>query len=427
MFVTYHDATTSTESAVTAWEEMPMGCSKLIVRALVCAAAMMTVGAALAQPVKLGVLNDQAGLYADLTGMGSVYAARMAVEDFGGKVLGRPIEVIFADHQNKPDIGSSIARQWIDNEGVNVILDIPNSAVGLAVREVTRTRNAVDINTGAATSDLTGKACSPHGVHWSFDTYGLAAVNGRALVKQGGDSWFFITADYAFGHALERDTASFVTAGGGKVLGAVRHPLNTADFSSFLLQAQASKAKIIALSNAGGDTINAIKQAAEFGVGRSADQRLAALLLQFPDIHALGLEAAQGLTSTETFVWNLTDETRAWTKRFLKLNGGAKPPSMIHAGTYGATLHYLKAVAAAGTTDADKVVAKMKEIPIDDFYTKGSVREDGRVMRPYYLLQVKTPAESKYQFDYVKVLATVPAEEAARPLSESACPMLKHG
>jgi branched-chain amino acid transport system substrate-binding protein len=339
-------------------------------------------------------------------------------------VLGRPIEVIFADHQNKPDIGANIARQWIENEGVTLILDIPNSAVGLAVREVTRTHDAVDINTGAASSDLSGKACSPHGVHWSFDTYGLAATIGQALVKQGGDSWFFITADYAFGHALEKDTAAFVTAAGGKVLGAVRHPLNTADFSSFLLQAQASKAKIVALANAGGDTINAIKQAGEFGLGRSGDQRVAALLLQFPDTHALGLEAAQGLTASETFFWDLDDATRAWTKRFLARNGG-KPPSMIHAGTYGATLHYLKAVAAAGTTDATKVVAKMKELPIDDFYTKGTVREDGRVMRPYFLLQVKKPSESKYPFDYLKLLATVPAEKAARPLSESACPTVK--
>jgi len=405
---------------------MPMRTITGVALALIYATGVPVAPAA-AQPVKIGVLNDQTGLYADLTGMGSVHATRMAVEDFGGKVLDRPIEIIFADHQNKPDLGSTIARQWIENDGVNVILDIPNSAVGLAVREVTRTRNAVDINTGAATSDLSGKFCSPHGVHWTFDTYGLAAGTGRALVKQGGDTWFFITADYAFGHALERDTAAFVEAGGGKVLGAVRHPLNTADFSSFLLQAQASNAKIIALSNAGGDTINSIKQAAEFGLGRGGGgQRVAALLVQFPDIHALGLEVAQGLTATETFFWNLDEQTRAWTKRFLARNGG-KPPSMIHAGTYGGTLHYLKAVAAAGTTDATKVVAKMKEIPVDDFYTKGSVREDGRVMRPYYLLQVKTPAESKYPFDYMKLLATVPAAEAARPLAESACPMVKRG
>jgi len=337
--------------------------------ALLLLGAGLTASAVAQQPVKLGVLNDQTGLYADLTGMGSVHAARMAVEDYGGKVLGRPIEVIFADHQNKPDIGANLARQWIETEGVNVILDVPNSAVGLAVREVTRTHDAVDINTGAATSDLSGKACSPHGVHWSFDTYGLAATIGQALVKQGGDTWFFITADYAFGHALERDTSAFVTAAGGKVVGAVRHPLNTADFSSYLLQ-------------------------------------------------------AQGLTASETFFWDLDDATRAWTKRFLTRNNG-KPPSMIHAGTYGATLHYLKAVAAAGTTDATKVVAKMKELPIDDFYTKGTVREDGRVMRPYYLLQVKKPSESRYAFDYLKLLATVAAEDAARPLSKSECPMVK--
>jgi branched-chain amino acid transport system substrate-binding protein len=393
--------------------------------ALVLSGAGLTTTVVAQQPVKLGVLNDQSGLYADLTGMGSVYAARMAVEDYGGKVLGRPIEIVYADHQNKPDVGANIARQWIENDGVNVILDIPNSAVGLAVREVTRTHDAIDINAGAATSDLTGKACSPHGVHWSFDTYGLAATIGQALVKQGGDTWFFVTADYAFGHALERDTAAFVTTSGGKVVGAVRHPLNTADFSSFLLQAQASKAKIVAFANAGGDTINAIKQAGEFGLSRSGDQRVAALLLQFPDTHALGLEAAQGLTASETFYWDLNDTTRAWTKRFLSRNGN-KPPSMAHAGTYGAVLHYLKAVAAAGRTDATKVVAMMKELPIDDFYTKGTVREDGRVMRPYYLLQVKKPAESKYPFDYLKLLATVPAEEAARPLSKSECPMVKH-
>jgi branched-chain amino acid transport system substrate-binding protein len=383
-------------------------------------------GAQTPAPVKIGVLNDQSGLYADLTGMGSVHAARMAVEDFGAKVLGRPVEVIFADHQNKPDVGANLARQWIDTENVNVIVDIPNSAVGLAVREVTRERNAVDINTGAATSDLTGKACSPHGVHWTFDTYGLAAGTGRAVVKQGGDTWFFITADYAFGHALERDTSQFVQAGGGKVLGAVRHPLSTNDFSSFLLQAQASKAKVVALSNAGGDAINAIKQAAEFGIGKSADQRLVGLLVQFPDTHALGLTVAQGLTATETFYWDLNEATRAWTKRFLERNGG-KPPSMIHAGTYGGVLHYLKAVAAAGATDATRVVAMMKQLPVDDFYTKATIREDGRVMRNYYLMQVKSPAESKYPLDYYKVLATIPPEEAARPLAEGNCPMAKHG
>ena len=392
-------------------------------------AVSVAAGGAAAQsgaPVKIGVLNDQSGLYADLTGMGSVHAARMAVEDFGGKALGRPIEIIFADHLNKPDVGANIARQWIDQDHVDAIVDVPTSSVALAVQEAVRDRDAVHINTGAASSDLTGKFCSPHGVHWTFDTYGLAAGTGRAVVKQGGKTWFFITADYAFGHALERDTAHFVEQGGGKVLGAVRHPLNTQDFSSFLVQAQASGAQVIGLSNAGGDTINSVKQAAEFGIGRDGKQRLVGLLIQFPDIHSLGLQVAQGLTGTETFFWDLDDKTRAWTKRFVERNGG-KPPSMIHAGTYGAVLHYLKAVQAANTTDATTIVKKMKEIPVDDFYTKGTVREDGRVMRPYYLLQVKTPAESKYPFDYVKLLATVPPEEAARPLAEGNCPMLKKG
>jgi len=381
-------------------------------------------GGALAQgTVKLGVVNDQSGLYADLTGMGSVHAARMAVEDFGGKVLGKPIEVIFADHQNKPDVGATIARQWIENDHVNALFDIPNSAVGLAVQEVARDRDAVAINTGAATSDLTGKACSPHGIHWTFDTYALAAGTGRALVKQGLDTWFFITADYAFGHALERDTASFVEAGGGKVLGAVRHPLSTADFSSFLLQAQGSKAKVIGLANAGGDTINSVKQAAEFGIMKGG-QKVAGLLVQFPDVHALGLPTAQGIIMTASFDPSLTDATRAWTKRFLERNGG-KPPSMIHAGTYGGVLHYLKAVEKAGTTDATKVVETMKALPVDDFYTKAKIREDGRVMRDFYLLQVKSPEESKAPLDYVKLLATIPADQAARPLSEGNCPMLK--
>src|SRR5258706_5575582 len=382
----------------------------------------LSAGAAAAQ-VKVGVLNDQSGRYADLTGMGSVHAARMAVEDFGGKALGKPIEVIFADHQNKTDLGASLARQWIENDHVNAILDIPNSGVGLAVQEVARERNAVAINTGAATSDLTGKACSPHGVHWTFDTYALAAGTGRALVKQGLDTWFFITADYAFGHALERDTAAVVEQGGGKVLGAVRHPLSAPDFSSFLVQAQGSKAKVIGLANAGGDTINSVKQAAEFGIMKGG-QKGAGLLVQFPDVHALGLATAQGIVMTASFDWTLTDATRAWTKRFLALNGG-KPPSMIHAGTYGGTLHYLKAVQAAGTTDATKVVEKMKALPIEDFYTKAKIREDGRVMRPYYLMHVKSPAESKGPLDYTKLLATIPPDEAGRPLADGGCPMLK--
>ena len=389
--------------------------------------AGLTAAAVAQQPVKLGVLNDQTGLYADLTGMGSVHAARMAVEDYGGKVLGRPIEVIFADHQNKPDIGANLARQWIETEGVSVILDIPNSAVGLAVREVTRTHDAVDINTGAATSDLSGKACSPHGVHWSFDTYGLAATIGQALVKQGGDSLVFhhrrlrIRACPRARHLSVRRGRRW-QGGGGRAPSAQYRRLLVLSAAGASLEGEDRRA----LERRRRHHQHAIKQAAEFGLGRSGDQRVAALLLQFPDTHALGLEAAQGLTASETFFWDLDDATRAWTKRFLARNGG-KPPSMIHAGTYGATLHYLKAVAAAGTTEATKVVAKMKELPIDDFYTKGTVREDGRVMRPYYLLQVKKPSGSKYPFDYLKLLATVPAEQAARPLSESACPMVKHG
>jgi branched-chain amino acid transport system substrate-binding protein len=369
------------------------------------------------------VLNDQSGLYADVSGQGSVVATRMAVEDFGGKVLGKPIEVVFADHQNKADVGAAIARQWVENEHVNMIIDVPNSGVALAVQEVLRERNAIHINTGSASSDLTGKACSPHGVHWTFDTYALAAGTGKAMVKQGGDSWYFITADYAFGHALERETAMFVEQGGGKVLGAVRHPLSTPDFSSFLLQAQGSKAKVIGLANAGGDTINAIKQASEFGIVKGG-QSIAGLLIHFPDVNSLGLATAQGLVLTETFYWDMTDETRAWTKRFLARNGN-KPPSMIHPGTYGGTMHYLKAIAAAGTTDATAVVAKMKELPVDDFYTKARIREDGRVMREYYLMQVKTPAESKAPFDYYKLLARISPDDAARPLAEGNCPMLK--
>jgi branched-chain amino acid transport system substrate-binding protein len=374
--------------------------------------------------VKLGVMNDQSGLYADITGQGSVVAARMAVEDFGGKVLGKPIEVIFADHQNKPDIGGNIARQWIDTQGVDAMVDVPTSSVALAVQEITREKNRMFLISGAASSDLTGKACSPTTVHWTYDTYALANGTGKALVKQGGDTWFFLTADYAFGHALERDTAKFVTDGGGKVLGIVRHPLNTADFSSFLLQAQASKAKIIGLANAGGDTINAIKQAAEFGIV-AGGQRLAGLLVFINDVHALGLKTAQGLVITESFYWDLNDETRAFAKRFQEKHKGMVP-SMIQAGVYGAVSHYLKAVQAAGTDEAKAVSKKMKETPINDFMTKnGTIREDGRVVRDMYLLQVKKPEESKAKYDYYKVLATIPGKDAFRPMAEGNCPLVK--
>ncbi len=392
------------------------------------AALALAAGVAQAQVsgdvVRLGVMNDQSGLYADITGQGSVVAARMAVEDFGGKVAGKPIEVIFADHQNKPDIGANLARQWIDTQGVDALVDVPTSSVALAVQEVAREKNRMFLMSGPASSDLTGKACSETGIAWTYDTYALANGTGKALVKQGGDTWYFLTADYAFGHALERDTAKFVQEGGGKVLGVVRHPLATPDFSSFLLQAQASKAKIIGLANAGGDTINSIKQAAEFGIV-AGGQKLAGLLVFINDVHALGLKTAQGLVITESFYWDLNDETRAFTKRFAEKHKGMVP-SMIQAGVYGAVLHYLKAAEAAGTDEAKAVSKKMKEMPINDFMTKnGSIRPDGRVLRDMYLLEVKKPDESKYKYDYYKVLTTIPAAEAFRPMAEGGCPLVK--
>ena len=373
--------------------------------------------------VKIGVMNDQSGLYADITGQGSVIAARMAVEDFGGKVLDKPIEVVFADQQNKPDIGSNIVKQWIDTEKVDTIVDVPTSSVALAVQQITKEKKRIFLISGAASSDLTGKACSPYGFHWTYDTFMLAAGSGRALVKAGGDTWFFLTADYAFGHALERDTGDAVKASGGKVLGAVRHPLNTSDFSSFLLQAQASKAKVIGLANAGGDTINSIKQASEFGI-TAGGQRLAGLLVFITDVHSLGLKIAQGLVVTESFYWDQNDQTRAWSKRFYDKAG--KQPSMVQAGVYSAVSHYLKAVKAAGTDDADKVAAKMRETPINDFMTKnGTIRPDGRVMRDAYLLQVKKPEESKGAWDYYKILATIPPDQAFRALKDGGCDLVK--
>jgi len=376
--------------------------------------------------VKIGVLNDQSSLYSDISGLGSVRAAKMAVDDFGGKVLGKPIEVIFADHQNKPDLGAGIARRWIDEEGVDTIVDVPTSSVALAVQGIAKEKNRVFLVSGAASSDLTGKACSPVGIHWTYDTYALAHGTGGALVKQGGDSWFFLTADYAFGHALERDTADAVKAAGGTVLGAVRHPLNNSDFSSFLLQAQASKAKVIGLANAGGDTINSIKQAAEFGIV-SGGQKLAGLLVFLTDIHSLGLQTAQGLVITTAYYWDMNDETRAFAKRFMATpESKGIPPTFTQAGVYTEVAHYLKAIQAAGTDEATAVVKKMREIPINDFMVKnGSIRVDGRVMRDMYLAQVKSPAESKYPFDYYKILATIPREEAFRPLKDGGCPLVK--
>jgi branched-chain amino acid transport system substrate-binding protein len=393
------------------------------------AAGCLAFGTAQAQisddVVKIGVLSDMSSLYSDIGGPGSVIAAKMAVADFGGKVAGKPIEIVSADHLNKPDVGSSIARQWIDQDHVDVIVDVPTSSVALAVQDVTKEKGKVFLISGAASSDLTGKSCSPTGVHWTYDTYALAHGTGGALVKQGGDSWFFLTADYAFGHALESDTTAVVKAAGGKVLGAVNVPLNNADFSSFLLQAQTSKAKVIGLANAGGDTVNSIKQAAEFGIV-AGGQRLAGLLVFVSDVNSLGLATAQGLVLTEAFYWDQTDDTRAWAKRFTAES--KKVPTMVQAGVYGAVTHYLKAIEAAKTDEGKAVVAKMRELPINDFMTKnGKLREDGRVMRDMYLFQVKAPGESKYQYDYYNQLATIPAEQAYRPLSESACPLVKKG
>jgi branched-chain amino acid transport system substrate-binding protein len=389
------------------------------------ALAALAAGAAQAQTsVKVGVMNDRSGLYADLSGEGSVIAARMAVEDFKAAEKGIKVEIVSADHQNKPDVGSTIARQWYDQDGVDAILDVPTSSVALAVNQITKEKNKIHINSGAASSDLTGKACSPNTIHWTYDTYALAQGTGGAMVKAGGDSWFFMTADYAFGHALERDTGAIVTKNGGKVVGAVRTPFPGTDFSSFLLQAQASKAKVIGLANAGGDTINSIKQAGEFGI-TSAGQKLAGLLVFITDVHALGLQTAQGLVLTEAFYWDLNDQTRAWSDRFAKANGGKKP-SMVQAGVYSGMLHYLKGIEAAKSKDATAVMAKMKELPTDDpLFGKGSVRADGRKMHDMYLFEVKKPAESKGPWDYYKQVAVLKADDAFKPLSESECPLVK--
>jgi branched-chain amino acid transport system substrate-binding protein len=375
--------------------------------------------------IKIGIMNDMSGLYADLTGQGSVVAARMAVEDFGAAKKGMKVEIVFADHQNKPDVGSTIARTWYDTDKVDVIVDVPTSSVALAVSQITREKGKAFLVSGAAASDLTGKACSPNTIHWTYDTWMLANGTGNAIVKTGGDSWFFITADYAFGHALERDTEAVVLKSGGKVLGKVRHPLNTQDFSSFLLQAQASKAKIIGLANAGGDTINSIKQAAEFGIVK-AGQNLAGLLVFLPDIHALGLQTAQGLIFTETFYWDLNAQTRAFTKRFSAQSPRNLYPSMIHAGVYSAVTHYLKAIEAIKTDDGSKVIAQMKKMPTDDpLFGKGSIRSDGRKLHPAYLVEVKKPSESKGPWDYYKIRATIPADQAFRPEKDGGCPLVK--
>ena len=372
--------------------------------------------------VKIGALSDQSGLYSDLGGPGSTLATQMAIEDSGLAGKGWKIDVISGDHQNKPDIGTSIARQWFDVDKVDIIVDVPNSGVALAVNNVVKEKNGVYINSGAATSDLTNAQCSPNTVHWTYDTYMLAHTTGQALVKAGGTSWFFLTADYAFGAALERDTTAVVTANGGKVIGGVKHPLNTSDFSSFLLQAQASKAKVIGLANAGLDTTNSIKQAAEFGIVKGG-QKLAGLLMTLSEVHGLGLEAAQGLVLTEGFYWDHDDKARAFSERFMKRTG--RMPSMIHAGTYSATLSYLKAVKAAGSKDSDAVAAKLKELPVDDAFAQGKVLANGRMVHDMYLFEVKKPSESKKPWDYYKQLATVPGDKAFFSAKDSGCPLTK--
>jgi branched-chain amino acid transport system substrate-binding protein len=387
-------------------------------------------GGALAQDknVKIGVLTDNSGLYSDLGGAGSTLAAQMAVEDSGLAAKGWKIDIVSADHQNKPDIGTTIARQWIDVEKVDIFVDVLNSGVALAVNNLVKEKNVVMVNTGAATSDLTNTQCSPNTIHWVYDTYMLANSTGQALVKAGGDSWYFLTADYAFGHALERDTAAVVVKSGGKVIGTVRHPLNSSDFSSFLLQAQASKAKIIGMANAGGDTTNTIKQASEFGIV-AGGQKLAGLLLFINDVHSLGLKVAQGLNFTETFYWDLNDRTRAFTDR-VRSKTPNNLPCMNQAGNYSATLHYLKAVKdmgvqAAKASGAD-VVARMKAMPTDDdCFGPSRIREDGRKLHPAYLFEVKKPEESKGPWDYYKLLQTTPADEAFRPVSEGGCSLVR--
>jgi branched-chain amino acid transport system substrate-binding protein len=399
-------------------------------RKLLCAGAILVLSAGMAQAqisgneVKIGVLNDQSGTYADLAGPGSTLAAKMAVEDSKAILKGLKVEVISADHQNKPDVGSAIARKWYDSEGVDVIVDVPTSSVALAVNQITKEKGKAFLVSGAATSDLTGKACSPNTIHWTYDTWQLANGTGSAIVKTGGKTWFFITADYAFGHALERDTEAVVLKNGGKVLGKVRHPFPSADFSSFLLQAQASKAQIIGLANAGADTTNAIKQAAEFGIVKGG-QNLAGLLVFLTDVHALGLNTAQGLIFTTSWYWDMNDASRAWAKRFAAANGG-KYPTMVQAGVYSSVLHYLKAVMAINSDDGTKVIAEMKKLPTDDpLFGKGMIRADGRKIHPAYLVEVKKPSESKGPYDYYKIRATIPADEAFRPMAEGGCPLVK--
>lgn len=372
--------------------------------------------------VKIGVLTDMSGPYADNVGAGAVLAAKMAVEDYGGKVAGVPVEVISADHQNKADVGSAIARRWYDTEGVDTITEVVSSAVALAVQQISRDKNKVMIATGPGTPELTGKSCSPNGVHWAYDNYALANVATSPLVQKGLKTWYFLTADYSFGHALEAEATKVVLANGGQVLGAARHPLNSSDFSSYLLQAQASKAQVVGLANAGADMTNALKQANEFGLTRG--QNIAALLVNLPDIHALGLKSARGLIFADSFYWDFNDKTRAFSKRFMERFNG-KAPGSLQAAVYGAVMHYLKAVEATKSDEGTVVAAQMRKMPIEDFYTtNGKIREDGRVLRDMYLLQVKDPEDSKYPWDYLKVIATVPGDKAFRSLKDGNCPLV---
>ena len=399
---------------------------RTIVRATFAAAlATLPISPSFSQqaPLKIGVLADFSSVYSDIGGMGNVEATKMAIEDFGGQMFGKPIEIVSADVLNKPDVASTIARKWWETEGVDMIIDLPTSATALAVMELSKQYEKIMIVTDAASSDITGKSCSPYTAHWTYDTYANAHTVGSAIVKNGGDTWFFLTADYVFGHSVERDTGDVVKASGGKVLGSVKHPLNTADFSSFLLQAQASKAKIIGLANGGGDTINAIKQAGEFGIV-AGGQNLAAIVMFISDVHSLGLKQAQGLIVTEAYYWDLNDKTRAFGKRFMERV--KRMPTMNQAATYSATLHYLKAVQAVGTRNTKTVMAKMRELPVKDAFTdNGVLREDGRMVHSMFLFQVKKPEESKGPWDYYKLLAEVPGDQAFRPLKDGGCPLVK--
>ena len=376
------------------------------------------------KPVRLGLLSDMGGPYRDVGGPGNRLAVEMAIQDFGGSVLGRSIEILQADDQNKPDVAAGIAREWVDGQGVDVLADGAGSSAGLAIQQIAREKKRIYLITGPATSDMTGKQCSPYGIHWVYDTYALAHGTGNALTKAGGNTWFFITADYAFGYALERDTVAAVTAAGGKVLGSIKAPLGTADFSSYLVQAKASGAKVIGFANAGTDLQNCIKQAAEFGLAQGG-LRMATLLMAINDVNSLGQKTCEGLVYTDSFYWDMTDATRAWSKRWsAKMNGMV--PGLLHAGNYAAATHWLKSVKAAGTTDADAVVAKMKATPVNDMYnTNVAIREDGRVMHAMHLWQVKTVGEAKYPYDYCKELVSIPPSDAWRPLAEGGCPLVK--